>query len=110
MPQERPETVFCLFRVKAGREEELVKLLGDHGRLLRRLGLAIDEPMAVYRGSDERERPFLIELFQWKSARALDAARKHPEVQDLWERMEPLCEPRDGRPGMEFPHVERLAF
>ena len=40
----------------------------------------------------------------------MEAAHQHPEIADLWERMAPLCEDRDGRPGMEFPHVERIVL
>ena len=102
-----PAIVLCHFRVKPGREEELLKLSRDHDAVLRRLDLVTDEPAVVYRGADEKGRPFLYKIFTWRSAAALDAARQHPEVADLWERMEPLCEERDGWPSMEFPHVER---
>ena len=104
---EQAETVFCFFRVRKGKEEDLMKLCREHDQTLRRLGLCTDEPATVYRGADEQGRPFMVKLFQWKSGAALDAARKHPDVQILWEAMEPLCEARDGRPSMEFPHVER---
>ena len=35
---------------------------------------------------------------------------QHPKVLAIWEPMEPLCEEREGRPSMEFPHVERVAL
>jgi hypothetical protein len=51
-----------------------------------------------------------VKTFTWRSAKAVEAAHQHPEVASLWERMDPLCEARDGRPGMEFPHVERIVL
>lgn len=110
MPEERPEWVFCTFRVRPGQEPALEKLQHEHAATLRRLGLVSDAPMTLYRGRDDLDRPFLLKFFEWRSARALDAARRHPDVQRLWEAMEPLCEPRDGRPSMEFPHVERAVL
>lgn len=107
----QPETVFCYFRVRPGDEEKLCGMLREHDAVLRRLGLITDEPTRVYRGEDEPDgRPFIVKLFEWRGAEALDAAHNHPEVQVLWEAMEPLCEPRDGRPNMEFPHVAPVAL
>jgi hypothetical protein len=103
-----PEIVFCHYRVKAGREQALLDLIWEHDVTLRKLGLVTDEPAIVYRGLDAKDRPFVIELFEWRSARALDAARQHPEVMALWERMDQQCEARDGHPNLEFPHVERV--
>jgi quinol monooxygenase YgiN len=110
MPEDPAQTVFCFFRVIKGKEEDLLKLCREHDQTLRRLGLCTDKPATLYRGTDEREDAFIIKLFQWKSGEALNAARRHPEVQRLWEAMEPLCESRDGRPSMEFPHVERVSI
>lgn len=108
MAREQAETVFCYYRVIGGREEELLKLCHEHDATLRKLGLVTDEPMALYGGEDQRGRPLVIKLFQWKSPRALDAARQHPDVQAIWERMDTLCEARDGQPNMEFPHLARV--
>lgn len=105
-----PATVLCHFRVKAGSEEDLMRLCRDHDRVLRGLDLVTAEPAVVYRAHDSKGRPVLYKIFEWKSERALDAARQHPEVMDLWERMEPLCEEREGWPSMEFPHVERTVL
>lgn len=105
-----PETVLCHFRVKTGQEEALLGLCRRHDEVLRELQLCTDEPAICYRGSDDAKRPFLAMIFQWRSAEALEAAHSHPDVQALWEAMEPCCEGRDGRPSMEFPHVERIAL
>ena len=110
MASDAPEIVLCMFRVKRGSEEELVSLCRDHDKTLRSLGLVTDVPTRLYRGADERGEPFMVKIFEWRSAAAVEAAHKHPEVQVVWEAMEPLCEGRDGRPSMEFPHVEQVAL
>ncbi|MEN8182436.1 MAG: hypothetical protein ABFS46_07865 [Myxococcota bacterium] len=107
---DRPEIVFCYYRVRPGQEEALVRLQHEHIETLRKLDLITEEPATLYRGADERGLPFLVKFFTWRSPQALDAAHQHPEVQRHWEAMEPLCEDRDGRPGMEFPHVERTVI
>ena len=99
--------VICHFRVKAGCEDEIMKLFRDHDAVLRRLDLVTDEPGVVYRGADAAGRPMLWKIFVWKNEAAAEAAHQHPDVAELWERMEPLCEARDGTPSMEFPHVQR---
>ena len=108
MAASRAETVICHYRVKAGCEAEFVELLRRHWPTLRRLGTVTDEPSQVYRGQDEKGRPLLWEIFHWKSAAAFEKAHTHPEVLAIWEPMDVLCESRDGRPNMEFPHVERV--
>jgi hypothetical protein len=110
MSDPTPETVFCFYRVIPGREKALLDLIWQHDLTLRKLALVTDAPMTVYRGSDEQGRPFVVKFFEWRSARAVDAAHQHPEVMVLWERMDQQCEARDGRPSMEFPHVERVTF
>ena len=110
MATNHAETVFCFYRVRTGKEKALLDLIWRHDVTLRKLGLVTDEPMTVYRGADEQGRPFLVKFFAWKSAKALEVAHQHPEVLALWERMDPQCEARDGRPNMEFPHVERVTF
>ena len=98
------ETVFCVFRVRKGQEEALIKLCREHDKTLRRLDFCSQEPARLFRGEDHGGS-FIFKIFEWKSGSALDAARQHPEVQRLWEAMEPLCEQRGGQPSMEFPHV-----
>lgn len=110
MAEEGPAIVLCHYRVKPGNAEKLLQLFRDHDGVLRRLDLITEEPAICYRGADDQGRPFFVKTFTWRNARAVEAAHLHPEVADLWERMEPLCEERDGRPAMEFPHVERIVL
>lgn len=100
--------VHCTFRVVKGQEEALLALFRDHDRVLRELALVTDEPTRCDQGVDDQARPFFVKIFTWQSEAAVAAAHEHPEVANVWEKMEPLCEPRDGRPRMEFPHVVRV--
>ena len=102
------ETVICHYCVKAGKEADFEDLLRRHWPTLRGLGAVTDEPSQIYRGRDGKGRPMFWEIFHWKSAAAFEKAHAHPEVLAIWEPMDGLCEPREGRPSMEFPHVERV--
>jgi hypothetical protein len=103
-------TVICHYRVRVGQEKAFEALLERHWPALRRLGLATDEPSRVYRGADEQGRPLFFEIFHWVSETAAEKAHSHPEIAAIWEPMDGLCESRDGRPNMEFPHVEAVRF
>ena len=103
-------TVICQYRVRAGMEEAFVDLLRRHWPTLSELGVVTDEPGRAYRGADGEGRPVYYEIFAWRSEAAFGRAHSHPEVLAIWEPMDALCEERDGRPNMEFPHVRRLAL
>jgi quinol monooxygenase YgiN len=101
-------TVVCTYRVKKGKEAAFRRLLKRHWPTLRRRGLVEDERPRHYRGSDGPGRTFFVEIFTWKGEEAVKAAHESPEVASIWEPMGALVENRNGRPGMEFPHVEPL--
>jgi len=104
---EAPATVICHFRVKASEEKAFLELRERHWPTLRRLDLVTDEPPVLYRGEDAQGRPQYWEIFTWEGGAAA-RAHEHPEVLAIWEPMEAACEARDGRPSVEFPHVERV--
>lgn len=101
-----PATVICLYRVASGREAEFTELLRRHWPTLQALGLVTDEPPRRYRGAEQDGGPLFVEIFDWKSEEAARLAHQHPEVMAVWEPMDALTEQRDGRPNMEFPHVQ----
>ncbi|HTG72802.1 MAG TPA: hypothetical protein VMB70_03500 [Terriglobia bacterium] len=101
-------TALCIYRVKPGSEAAFRGLLGKHWPTLRRLGLAADDPSIIYQGMEKPGAPLFVELLTWKDAEAPNTAHELPEVMAVWEPMGMLCEKRDGRPPMEFPHVERI--
>jgi hypothetical protein len=110
MSSETPVTVICQYRVRSSREGEFLALLRRHWPTLHGLGVVTDEPARAFRGVDEKGRPFFVEIFSWKNEGAFGRAHEHPEVLAIWEPMDGLCEGRDGRPNMEFPHVQPIAL
>ncbi len=102
-------TVVCIYRVARGNEAAFTKLLERHWPVLRELGLATDRRPSHYRGAEQGSgEPLFFEIFEWVSEDASNLAHQHPDVMEIWERMDKLTEARGGRPNMEFPHVREL--
>jgi hypothetical protein len=99
------EIAFAHYRVREGRVDDFLALLGKHEPVLRRLGLITDEPTKVYVGQEKDGAPLVIEMFCWVEDDGSARAHTHPEVSEIWEAMGPMCEDRDGRPAFEFPHL-----
>ncbi len=103
------ETVICTFRVKPAEMTTFRRLLDRHWPTLRRLELVTDAPEQTFIGGDDGVAgPVVVSIFDWVSAEAVESAHEHPDVAEIWEAMEPVCEPRNGRPSMEFPHFQRV--
>jgi hypothetical protein len=103
-----PVTVICLYRVRAGREDEFHALLRRHWPTLRKLGLATADPARHWQGAEQEGAPLIVEMFEWADESAAESAHQHPEVMAIWEPMDKLTEARGGKPNMEFPHVRPL--
>jgi hypothetical protein len=103
-----PETVICLYRVRAGNEEQFSALLTRHWPTLHKLGLTTDQPPRHYRGAEDGGGPLFVEVFEWADGAAAGSAHEHPEVMAIWEPMDRLTEARGGKPNMEFPHVRPI--
>lgn len=109
MSQDKPQTVICRYKVKAGKEEEMIQLLEKHWPTLHAAGLTTNDKPVIYRsipsGNPDRDHDAqgtFIEIFSWKNGRSAGIAHETPEVMAVWEPMGAICEE------MEFPHVERL--
>jgi hypothetical protein len=106
LPSPGTETIHSVFHVKAGHEAEYAQLSGKAWALYQRLGLVLDKPHIVLRGSDEKGRPYFVEIFTWKSS---DIPEHVPaDVKAIWQQLEAVCEPRDGRRGIDFAEVAPL--
>lgn len=100
-------TVICQYRVRQGSEAAFEQLLTQHWPALQRLGLVTNSPSTIYRGFEQDNHQLIyFEIFTWLSG-AVERAHEHPEVMAIWEPMDQLCETRQGKPNMEFPHVSR---
>ncbi len=99
--------VICHYRPRADAVDELLDLIRDHRREYRDAGFATERPEHVYVGHEQRGgEPLVIAIFEWIDAEASSRAHTHPKIAAMWERMDALCESRDGRPGLEFPHFD----
>lgn len=101
-------TSLCIYRVKAGSETRFRELLSRHWPTLRKLDLAADTPPTTYEGEEKPGAPLFVEFLTWRKAEGPNTAHEFPEVMAIWEPMGKLCESREGRPPMEFPHVRRI--
>jgi hypothetical protein len=103
-PHSGTETVLITYRVKAGDQAALLTVLRRQWTELRKANLVKAEPHLLLSGNDENERPYFVEVFSWVSHDAPEHVP--PAVQDVWSRMAPLVEERDGHRGVEFPEVQ----
>ena len=80
--------VIALFRPKPGKSEDPMACMRDHLPVLRAQALATNHPSVVLRAADGT----LLEVFEWVSQAAIDAAHTNPAVLALWERYAASCD------------------
>jgi len=80
--------VIACYRPKAGQDAALLDCVRDHQPALRKEGLVTDRPAVVLRAQDGT----LLELFEWKSEQAVEAAHHNPAVQAVWGRFFAICD------------------
>src|ERR1700732_1755252 len=80
--------VIVAYRPKAGRGEELLKLGRDRVPTLAREGLVTSRTPTIMRARDGT----IIEVSEWKSREAIDAAHRNPNVLAMWDKFFALCE------------------
>jgi len=83
-----PRTVIVAYRPRPGQQAALLQLVRDHVPNLQRLGLATDRAPFTMQAADGT----LVEVFEWASAAAIEAAHSHPEVQKMWAAFGAACE------------------
>ncbi len=75
------------YRPKRGKEQQLREVLKDHLPILRKEGLVTDRPPYLMRAADGT----FVEVFEWKSAAAIETAHENPQVRAMWARFEAAC-------------------
>ena len=80
--------VIALFRPKPGQDADLLACMRDHLPVLRAQGLATNRASTVLRAADGT----LLEIFEWVSQTAIDAAHTNPAVLALWQRYAACCD------------------
>lgn len=71
------------YKAKPGQKEALMKLVERHLPQLRDLGFATGRENYVAESQDGT----ILEVFEWASMDAVNAAHQHPAISDIWEKM-----------------------
>ena len=80
--------VIVAYRPKPGKENELLDLVRSRVPTLRREGLVTDRVPTIMRSRDGT----IIEVSEWKSRDAIDAAHKNPNVLAMWNKFFAICD------------------
>src|SRR5947208_5950427 len=80
--------VIVAYRPKPGKENELVDLLRSRVPTLRKEGLVTDRAPTMMCSCDGT----IIEVSEWKSQEAIDAAHKNPNVLAMWNKFFAICD------------------
>ncbi len=80
--------VIACYRPKPGQQDALRALVRTHVATLRSIGLVTSRrPIAM-----EAKDGTILEVFEWASADAIQAAHGHPVVQAMWGEYGKVCE------------------
>ena len=79
--------VIVAYRPKPGKKIELLDLVRSRVPTLRKEGLVIDREPIIMRARDGT----IIEVSEWQSQEAIDAAHKNPNVLAMWEKFFAIC-------------------
>lgn len=80
--------VIVAYRPKAGKESELLDLVRSRVPTLQKENLITDRVPIIMRSKDGT----IIEVSEWKSQAAIDAAHRNPNVLAFWEKFFAVCE------------------
>ena|SRR5256886_10556000 len=80
--------VIVAYRPKAGKEKELLELVRSRVPTLKKENLVTDRSPRITRARDGT----IIEVSEWKSREAIDAAHKNPNVLAMWNKFFAVCD------------------
>jgi quinol monooxygenase YgiN len=80
--------VIVTYRPKPGKESETLDLVKSRVPTLRKEGLVTERTPIMMRARDGT----IIEVSEWKSQEAIDAAHKNPNVLVMWNRFFEVCD------------------
>src|SRR5437667_8425605 len=80
--------VIVAYRPKPEQESVLLELVRNRVPTLRKEGLVTDRVPIIMRTRNGT----LIEVSEWKSREAIDAAHKNPNVLAMWEKFFAVCD------------------
>ena len=93
--------VVVAYRPKPGKESELLELVRNRVPTLRKEGLVTDRAPTIMRAKDGT----ILEVSEWKSHEAIDAAHRNPNVLAMWEKFFAVC---DCVPLKTLPEAEQM--
>jgi quinol monooxygenase YgiN len=82
--------VIVAYVPKAGMADALLAAVRKHIQVLREENLVTDRPPYVMRAVDGT----VVEVFEWRSAEAIQKAHSMPAVQSLWAEFAAACDYR----------------
>ena len=80
--------VIVAYRPKPGKESETLDLVRSRVPTLRKEALVTERTPIIMRARDGT----IIEVSEWKSQQAIDAAHKNPTVLAMWNRFFAVCD------------------
>ena len=80
--------VIVAYRPKPGEENALLELVRNRVPTLRKEGLVTDRVPIIMRARNGT----IIEVSEWRSREAIDAAHKNPNVLAMWEKFFAVCD------------------
>ena len=80
--------VIACYRPKPGKEAELRALMKTHLPRLRSEDLVTDRPSILM----EAEDGTVLEVFEWRSKAAIEAAHSNPRVLQMWDEYSAVCD------------------
>jgi quinol monooxygenase YgiN len=80
--------VIVAYRPKPGKDKEILELVRGRVPTLRKEGLVTDRVPTMMRTKDGT----IIEVSEWKSREAIDAAHKNPNVLAMWDKFFAVCD------------------
>jgi quinol monooxygenase YgiN len=80
--------VIVAYRPKPGKENEVVDLVRSRVPTLLKEGLVTDRAPTIMRACDGT----IIEVSEWKSQEAIDAAHRNPNVLAMWNKFFAICD------------------
>lgn len=83
-----PTVAIALYRPQPGKEENLLNVVKDHLPILHQENLITARTPLHLQAEDGT----VLEIFEWKSSEAKDAAHQSPAVMKVWERFMSVSE------------------
>ena len=80
--------VIVAYRPKPGKEKQTLELVRNRVPTLRKEGLVTDRVPTIMRARDGT----IIEVSEWKSHEAIEAAHKNPRVLAMWDKFFAVCD------------------